>query len=175
VQSNGEFPLTPTLSQRDREPLGGTLQFPLPLGEGQGEGNDGPITLHSTRSNNRTTEELPGLIAVIPLTVTILDPSLATRDETKFCTFFDQRSYVIGIIDGGAVNKVDAWSNNVKVFYICYCTPRPADRPLRARAAVYLRGDSGPRGPSVIASEAKQSHWLRAYKTEIAWSLRSSQ
>ena len=80
------------------------LRSPLPLGEGQGEGNDGPITLHTTRSNNRTTEQLPGLIAVVPLTVPILDPRLFGRNETKFCTYSDQRSYVIGIMDDGAVN-----------------------------------------------------------------------
>ena len=117
MQGNAEFPLTPTLSHREREPLGGTLQSPLPEGEGQGEGAYGPITLRTICSNNRTTDELPGLIAVVPLTVTILDPQLSRRNETKFCSFSDRCSYVIGIIHGGAVNKMDMWSNNVKSFY----------------------------------------------------------
>jgi hypothetical protein len=67
-------------------------------------GNDGPITLRTIRSNNRTTEELPALIAVVQFTLLILDPPSTGRDGTKFCTFFDQCSYVIGIIDSGAVN-----------------------------------------------------------------------
>jgi hypothetical protein len=56
-------------------------------GQSRVRGNDGPITLLTTRSNNRTTEQLPGLIAVVPLTVPILDPRLSGRYETKFRTF----------------------------------------------------------------------------------------
>jgi hypothetical protein len=81
------------------------------------------------------------LNAVVPLTVTILGRPEAGRDETKFCTLFDQSSYVIGIINGGAVNKMDTWSNNVKVFYICYFRnhsvtggERDFCRPVIARA-----------------------------------------
>ncbi len=82
------MPVPPKLSEKHQRPYK-TDYFGCPFLDSHVRENDGPITLHSTRSNNRTTEELPGLIAVVPLTVTILDRPEAGRDETKFCTFFD--------------------------------------------------------------------------------------